>query len=338
MIILQQQIKLVKRPIGLPTKEDFEFIQAPIAVPAEGEVLVRTVYISVDPYLRGRMNEGKSYVAPFELDSVLVSGAIAQVVESKSPNFKKNDIVTGSLGWQEYSVVKEPEIRKIDTNLAPASAYLSVLGLTGLTAYFGLLDIGQPKEGETVVVSGAAGAVGSIVGQIAKIKGAYVVGIAGSDEKVKYLQEELGFDAVVNYKTEDINEALAKACPNGIDVYYENVGGEIADAVYPLLNRFARIPVCGAISAYNNEEADIGPRVQSYLIKTSSLMQGFTLGDYAARFEEGTIALAGWLQEGKLQYEETVTEGFDQTIDAFLDLFKGANLGKAIVKVAEIES
>ena len=338
MIILQQQIKLVKRPIGLPTKEDFEFIQAPIAVPAEGEVLVRTVYISVDPYLRGRMNEGKSYVAPFELDSVMESGVIAQVVESKSPNFKKNDIVTGSLGWQEYSVVKEPEIRKIDTNLAPASAYLSVLGLTGLTAYFGLLDIGQPKEGETVVVSGAAGAVGSIVGQIAKIKGAYVVGIAGSDEKVKYLQEELGFDAVVNYKTEDINEALAKACPNGIDVYYENVGGEIADAVYPLLNRFARIPVCGAISAYNNEEADIGPRVQSYLIKTSSLMKGFTLGDYAARFEEGTIALAGWLTEGKLQYEETVTEGFDQTIDAFLDLFTGANLGKAIVKVAEIES
>ena len=338
MIILQQQIKLVKRPKGLPTKEDFEFIQAPIAVPAEGEVLVRTVYISVDPYLRGRMNEGKSYIAPFELDSVMESGVIAQVVESKSPNFKKNDIVTGSLGWQEYSVVKEPQIRKVDTNLASASAYLSVLGLTGLTAYFGLLDIGQPKEGETVVVSGAAGAVGSIVGQIAKIKGAYVVGIAGSDEKVKYLQEELGFDAVINYKTEDINEALAKACPNGIDVYYENVGGKIADAVYPLLNRLARIPVCGAISAYNNEEADIGPRVQGYLIKTSSLMKGFTLGDYAARFQEGTIALAGWLQEGKLQYEETVTEGFDQTIDAFLDLFTGANLGKAIVKVAEIES
>lgn len=334
---MQKQIKLVKRPIGLPTKEDFEFIQAPIAVPAEGEVLVRTVYISVDPYLRGRMNEGKSYIPPFELDSVIASGVIAQVVESKSTHFKKNDIVLGSLGWQEYSVVKETGIQKVDTNLAPASAYLSVLGMTGLTAYFGLIDIGQPKEGETVVVSGAAGAVGSIVGQIAKIKGAYVVGIAGSDEKVKYLQEELGFDAVINYKTEDINEALAKACPNGIDVYYENVGGKIADAVYPLLNKFARIPVCGAISAYNNEVADVGPRVQGYLIKTSSLMKGFTVGDYSARFEEGTKALAGWLQEGKLQYEETVTEGFDNTIDAFLDLFAGGNLGKAIVKVAEIE-
>lgn len=337
MIVLQQQIKLVKRPIGLPTKEDFEFIQAPIAVPAEGEVLVRTVYISVDPYLRGRMNEGKSYIPPFELDSVMQSGVIAQVVESKSPNFEKNDIVMGSLGWQEYSVAKDLEIRKVDTNLAPASAYLSVLGMTGLTAYFGLMDIGQPKEGETVVVSGAAGAVGSVVGQIAKIKGAHVVGIAGSDEKGKYLLEELGFDAFINYKTEDVSAALTKACPNGIDVYYENVGGEIADAVYPLLNKFARIPVCGAISAYNNEEADIGPRVQGYLIKTSSLMKGFTVADYAPRFEEGITALAGWLQEGKLKYEETVTDGLDHTVDAFLDLFEGANLGKAIVKVSEIE-
>ena len=338
MIIMQKQIKLVKRPVGLPTNEDFEFIESPIGVPAEGEVLVRTLYISVDPYLRGRMNEGKSYIPPFELDTVITSGVIAQVVESKSPLFKKNDIVLGSLGWQEYSVVKETGIQKVDTTLAPASAYLSVLGMTGLTAYFGLLDIGQPKEGETVVVSGAAGAVGSVVGQIAKIKGAYVVGIAGSDEKGKYLLEELGFDAVINYKTEDVSAALAKACPNGIDVYYENVGGEIADAVFPLLNKFARIPVCGSISSYNNEGPDFGPRVQSYLIKTSGLMKGFTVGDYASRFEEGTKALARWLQEGKLTYEETVTEGFDHTIDAFLDLFKGANLGKAIVKVSEIES
>ena len=335
--VLQQQIKLVKRPVGLPRKEDFEFIQVPIDQPAEGEVLVRTVYISVDPYLRGRMNDTKSYIAPFKLDSVIASGVIAQVVESKSPQFQKNDIVIGSLGWQQYSVVQDSMIRKIDANLAPASAYLSVLGMTGLTAYFGLLDIGQPKKGETVVVSGAAGAVGSIVGQIAKIKGAHVVGIAGSDEKVKYLKEELGLDAAINYKTEDVRIALGKACPNGIDVYYENVGGEIADAVFPLLNKFARIPVCGAISAYNTEGPDIGPRVQSYLIKTSSLMKGFTVSDYASRFQEGTEALAGWLQEGKLQYEETVTDGFDQTIDAFLDLFVGANLGKALVKVSEIE-
>lgn len=334
---MQQQIKLIKRPAGTPTKEDFEFADATIGEPAEGEVLIRTNYISVDPYLRGRMNNVKSYVPPFELDSVITSAVIGQVIDSKSAHFEKNDVVTGALGWQEYSVVEESGVRKIDTNLAPASAYLSVLGMTGLTAYFGLLDIAEPKEGETVVVSGAAGAVGSVVGQIAKIKGAHVVGIAGSDEKIEYLKNELGFDAAINYKTEDIKTALAKACPNGIDVYYENVGGEIGDAVLPLLNKFARIPVCGAISAYNNEEADIGLRVQSFLIKSSALMKGFTVGDYASRFKEGSEALAGWLQEGKIQYEETITEGFDQTIDAFLDLFQGANLGKAVVKVSDIE-
>lgn len=334
---MQKQIKLMKRPVGTPKQEDFAFIQAPIGEPAEGEVLVRTNYISVDPYLRGRMNDVKSYVPPFKLDSVISSGVVAQVVESKSPHFQKNDIVTGMLGWQEYTVAEESTIRKIDTTLAPASAYLSVLGMTGLTAYFGLLEIGQPKKDETVVVSGAAGAVGSAVGQIAKIKGAYVVGIAGSEEKVKYLTDELGFDAAINYKTEDVKTALKNACPNGIDVYFENVGGKIGDAVLPLLNKFARIPVCGAISSYNSEEPDIGPRVQGYLIKSSALMKGFTVGDYASHFKEGSEALAEWLQEGKLHYEETVTDGFDSTIDAFLDLFKGANLGKAIVKVSEIE-
>jgi len=337
MINMQKQIKLKNRPVGLPKNEDFEFSQTPIGEPGEGEVLVRTIYISVDPYLRGRMNDVKSYIPPFELDSVIKSGVIGQVVASKTPNFQKNDVVMGTLGWQEYSVVKEKEIRKIDADIAPPSAYLSVLGMTGLTAYFGLLEIGQPQQGETVVVSGAAGAVGSVVGQIAKIKGAKVVGIAGSDEKVKYIVNELGFDEAINYKTEEVSTALEKACPQGIDVYYDNVGGVIADAVYPLLNKFARIPVCGAISSYNKEEKDIGPRVQSYLIKTSTLMQGFTVGDYSSRFGEGAEALAGWLQEGKLKYEETVTEGFDHTIDAFLDLFKGANLGKSIVKVTELK-
>lgn len=337
MIRLQKQIKLVKRPVGTPTNADFEFTSVAIGEPGEGEVLIRTNYISVDPYLRGRMNDAKSYVPPFELNAVIKSGVIGQVIESNSAQFQKNDIVTGQLGWQEYSVVSESEIRLIDTSVAPASAYLGILGMTGLTAYFGLLDIGQPKAGETVVVSGAAGAVGSVVGQIAKIKGAYVVGIAGSDDKTSYLLNDLGFDVAINYKTEDVKTALNKACPNGIDVYYENVGGEIGDAVFPLLNKFARIPVCGAISAYNNEEIDVGPRVQGYLIKTSSTMKGFTVGDYAPRFEEGAKALAGWLKEGKLQYEETVTEGFDHTVDTFLDLFKGANLGKSIVKVSEIE-
>lgn len=334
---MQKQIKLSTRPIGTPTKEDFEVTNIPIGEPAEGEVLIRTIYISVDPYLRGRMSDAKSYIPPFELNAPITSGIIGQVVESKSQNFEKNDVILGSLPWQEYSIVNEANIRKVDHNLAPASAYLSVIGMTGLTAYFGLLDIGQPKEGETVVVSGAAGAVGSIVGQIAKIKGAHVVGIAGSDDKVDYLVNDLGFDAAINYKTENVQEALKQACPNGIDVYFENVGGEITDAVYPLLNRLARIPVCGAISSYNSQETDIGPRVQTYLIKTSALMKGFTIGDYTSRFPEGMKELAGWLQTGQLQYEETITDGFDQTIDAFLDLFKGANIGKSIVKVAEIE-
>lgn len=334
---MQRQILLINRPAGTPTYDDFKITDAPIGKPSAGEVLIRTIYISVDPYLRGRMNDTKSYIPPFQLNDVITSGVIGQILESQSSLFEKGDFVLGSLGWQEYSIAKENAVRKIDPTLAPVSAYLSVLGMTGLTAYFGLLDIGKPKEGETVVVSGAAGAVGSIVGQIAKIKGARVVGIAGSDDKVKFLLEELGFDAAINYNKQDVGTALKDACPDGIDVYFENVGGKISDNIFPLLNNFARIPVCGAISSYNNEVADVGPRVQSYLIKTSSLMQGFTVGNYSSRFAEGAKDLASWLKEGKLKYEETITEGFDHTIDAFLDLFKGANLGKAIVKVAEIE-
>lgn len=334
---MQKQIRLKNRPIGTPTHEDFEIVEVPIGEPSKGEITIRTLYISVDPYLRGRMNDAKSYIPPFRLNEPILSGVIGQVVESQSDLFQKGDIVLGSLGWQEYSIVKESAVRKINPNLAPISAYLSVVGMTGLTAYFGLLDIGKPKASETVVVSGAAGAVGSIVGQIAKIKGARVVGIAGSDEKVKFLIDELGFDAAINYNTQDVGTALQEACPKGIDVYFENVGGKISDSIFPLLNNFARIPVCGAISAYNNEVPDIGPRVQTYLIKTSSLMQGFTVGNYSSRFGEGVKELAGWLKEGKLKYEETITEGFENTIDAFLDLFKGANLGKALVKVAKSE-
>ncbi|MFX3673131.1 MAG: NADP-dependent oxidoreductase [Paenisporosarcina sp.] len=334
---MQKQILLKNRPTGTPTHENFDIVKVPIGKPETGEMLIKTVYISVDPYLRGRMNDAKSYIPPFELDEVITSGVIGQVVESKSAQFDKGDVVLGSLGWQEYSIAKENTVRKIDHTLAPASAYLSVLGMTGLTAYFGLLDIGKPKEGETVVVSGAAGAVGSIVGQIAKIKGARVVGIAGSDEKVDYLIDKLGFDEAINYKTQDVAIELKKACPNGIDVYFENVGGKISDAIFPLLNNFARIPVCGAISSYNNEEQDVGPRVQGYLIKTSSLMQGFTIGNYASQYGEGAQQLATWLKEGKLKYEETITNGFDHTIDAFLDLFKGSNLGKSLVKVSEFD-
>lgn len=333
----QKQIKLAKRPIGTPVMDDFAFIDAQIGTPTDGEVLIRTIYVSVDPYLRGRMQDEKSYIPPFQLNEVITSGVIGQVVESKSDHFTKGDVVLGNLGWQQYSVVHEQRIRKIDPTLAPVTANLGIIGMTGLTAYFGLLDIGQPKKGETVVVSGAAGAVGSAVGQIAKIKGATVVGIAGTEEKCQYLLNELGFDAAINYKKDDVPSALEKACPNGIDVYFDNVGGSISDAVFPLLNKFARIPVCGAISSYNKVEMDMGPRVQNALIKTSALMQGFTIGDYSDRYSEGNAALATWLNEGKLKYEETITEGFDHIIDAFLDLFKGANVGKSLVKVADIK-
>ncbi|GER69815.1 putative NADP-dependent oxidoreductase YfmJ [Weizmannia acidilactici] len=332
-----KQIRLARRPVGTPTLEDFSFTEAPIGTPGEGEVLIRNVYISVDPYLRGRMEDVKSYIPPFQLNDVIISGVIGQVVESKSAHFAKGDIVIGMLGWEEYSVAHEKTLRKLDPALAPVTANLGIIGMTGLTAYFGLLDIGQPKEGETVVVSGAAGAVGSTVGQIAKIKGARVVGIAGSEEKCSYLINELGFDAAINYKTEEVGKVLEKACPDGIDVYFDNVGGEISDAVFPLLNKFARIPVCGAISAYNKTEADIGSRVQTYLIKTSAFMKGFTVGDYSSRFKEGGAQLAAWLNEGKLKYEETIKEGFDSIIEAFLDLFKGKNLGKQLVKISEFE-
>ncbi len=334
----QQQIQLVSRPEGMPEESDFLYKEVDVPHPSQGEVLIKTLYLSVDPYMRGRMSDAKSYVEPFALNEALSGGVVGEVMESKSEQFKQGDFVVGMLPWQEYSLAGEKEVRSIDPDAAPLSTHLSVLGLTGLTAYFGLLDIGQPKAGETVVVSGAAGAVGSVVGQIAKIKGALVVGIAGSEEKVNYLKETLGFDEAINYKeTDDIYSTLKEACPDGVDVYFENVGGEIGDAAISLLNKHGRVPVCGAISSYNKTDRDLGPRVQSKLIKSSALMKGFVVNDYSDRFKEGATELGQWLSEGKLQYEETITEGFDNVTDAFLGLFQGKNLGKQLVKVAEPE-
>lgn len=331
------EIHLANRPVGMPTNEDFKFVDSSIPTPNENEILIKTLYLSVDPYMRGRMNDTKSYIAPFELNKVMTGGVVAEVVESKSTHFKQGDIVTGNLEWAKFSIANEQTARKIDPNVAPISTHLGILGMTGLTAYFGLLDIGKPQEGETVVVSGAAGAVGSAVGQIAKIKGAKVVGIAGSDEKIDYLINELGFDAAVNYKAESFEEDLEKALPNGVDVYFDNVGGVVSDAVMKSLNRNSRIPVCGAISSYNLESEDLGPRIQTNLIKNSTLMQGFTVGNYMNDFHVAIPELGKWLQAGKLKYEETIVEGFENTPEAFLGLFKGTNLGKQIVKVAEPE-
>ena len=332
--MLNKEIQFASRPAGMPTLDNFKIVDAAVPQLNDGEVFVRTLYISVDPYLRGRMREGKSYVPPFEIGQVIQSGVIGKVVESRATEFKQGDLVTGMLGWRLYNLAKTPELRKVDPRLAPVTTALGVLGMPGLTAYFGLLDIGQPKEGETVVVSGAAGAVGMTVCQVAKIKGARAVGIAGSDEKNKYLREELGVDAAVNYKEADMRKALKEACPQGIDVYFDNVGGEVSDAVLPLLNHGARIVICGQISLYNLDKPDVGPRPQPALLVNSALMKGFIIIDYAARFAEGVMELAQWLTAGKLKYAETIVEGFENTPNAFIGLFSGENLGKQIVKVA----
>jgi NADPH:quinone reductase len=343
-----KEIRFASRPAGMPTADNFRFVDVEIPQPNDGEVLVRMLYISVDPYLRGRMREGRSYVPPFEVGQVIESGGVGEVVETRSPKFEPGDIVTGMFGWRLNNVVNADGLMKVYAFTEPAasgnpgdppapvpvSTALGVLGMPGLTAYFGLLDIGKPKEGETVVVSGAAGAVGMTVCQIAGIKGCRTVGIAGSEEKNQYLRDELGVDEVINYKTDDISEALKAASPNGIDVYFDNVGGEVSDAVLPLLNKGARIIICGQISLYNLDKPDIGPRFQPYLLVNSALMQGFIITDYAPRFSEGVMQLARWLAEGKLKYAETIVEGFENTPQAFIGLFSGENLGKQIVKVA----
>ncbi|MGB3566164.1 MAG: NADP-dependent oxidoreductase [Priestia megaterium] len=332
---MNEQILLAERPKGMPTKDTFKYEKIEMPTAKEGEVLVQTLYLSVDPYMRGRMNDTKSYVPPFELNAPLAGGIVARVTESKSDRFKEGDIVMGMLPWKRYSAAEAKNLQKVDPELAPITTAIGVLGMPGLTAYFGLLEIGQPKEGETVVVSGAAGAVGSVVGQIAKIKGARVVGIAGSEDKIAYLKDELGFDEVINYKKGNVKEALKEACPNGVDVYFENVGGEISDAVVSLLNKFARIPLCGQISLYNLEKQDVGPRVQTPLLINSALMKGFIVADYAEKFPEGIKQLGEWVQQGKIKYSENVVEGFENVPEAFLGLFEGANLGKQLVKVAE---
>ncbi len=327
-----KEIRLASRPAGMPTLDNFNTVNTVVPQPKDGEVLVRALYISVDPYLRGRMREGRSYIAPFEVGQVIESGAVGEVLQSRSPEFQPGDIVTGMFGWRLYNTANASSLRKVPAG-APISTALGILGMPGLTAYFGLLDIGQPKEGETVVVSGAAGAVGMTVCQIAKIKGCRVVGVAGSDEKNLYLKEELGVDVAINYKEGDTRLAVKQACPNGIDVYFDNVGGAVSDAILPLLNQAARIIICGQISIYNLDQPDIGLRPQTYLLVNSALMKGFMITGYAARFSEGIRQMAQWLSEGKLKYAETIVEGFENTPRAFIGLFTGENLGKQIVKV-----
>lgn len=328
-----QQIVLAARPKGLPVSDDFRMEQIDLLPLQAGQLLLKGRYYSVDPYMRGRMNDAKSYVPPFEIGQPLNGSVIGEVLESKSDVFKAGDVVIGQFPWQKELVATEKQASKIDTNLAPARAYLGVLGMTGLTAYFGLMHIGKPKAGETVVVSGAAGAVGIVVGQIAKIQGCRVVGIAGSDDKVKLLKAEFGFDEAINYKTTpDMNKALAAVCPKGVDVYFDNVGGEISDAVIKNINFHARIPLCGQIALYNTTETPMGPRLQPMLLTRSVLMQGFIVSDFKDQFPEGIQQLAQWLKNGKLKGTETIEKGFENLPKALLGLFKGDNTGKMIVE------
>jgi NADPH-dependent curcumin reductase CurA len=323
-----------KRPVGKPSLEVFETTNETIKDVNEGEVLLKTLYVSVDPYLRGRMNNSKSYVAPFNLNEPITSGLVAEVIKSKNKNFAEKDIVAGMLNWSEYQTSDGTGLIKVNASVSPLSVYQGILGMPGLTAFLGLTKIGQPKAGETVVISGAAGAVGLLVGQIAKILGCYVVGIAGSDEKVNMLKSEFGFDAAINYKTTNkMHKAIADACPSGVDVYFDNVGGDISDGVIMNINKFARIAICGAISVYNETRIPVGPRLQGMLLVNSSLMQGFIVNDFAEHFPEAIKQLSEWYLAGKIKNKETVIEGFDNIPQAFLGLFDGTNTGKMMVKI-----
>ena len=327
-------ITLNSRPVGKPQLSDFKFVEEEMPTIKDGEILLKTKFVSVDPYIRGRMSAAKSYIPPFELQKAMISGVVAEVIDSKNEKFKVGDFVSGSLDWREFQSSTGENLLKVSDQLAPLSNYLGILGMTGLTAYFGLTEIGKPQEGETILVSGAAGAVGSVVGQIGKILGCRVVGIAGTDEKVELLKSKFGYDEAINYNTtENMTKAIAEACPNGVDVYFDNVGGEISDSAHANINRFGRIIVCGAISTYNETEIPTGPRIEGLLIKNSVLMQGFIVSNYAEKFPEGMQKLSQWLSEGKLTYSETIVEGFDQIPQAFIDLFDGKNTGKMIVKI-----
>ena len=329
-----KKILLASRPEGTPDSSNFNFETESVPEVKDGELLLKTEYVSVDPYLRGRMSDAKSYIPPFEVNKPITSVIIAEVLESKNDKFSKGDHVTGMMAWKEIQVSDGKGFRKVDPDKAPLSAYLGILGMTGLTAYLGLTEIGKPKKGETMVVSGAAGAVGSTVGQIGKILGLRVIGIAGTDEKVEMIKSEFGFDEGINYNTtENMTEAIKKACPDGVDVYFDNVGGDISDAVLFNINKFSRTVVCGAISVYNETSLPKSVSVQPFLIKNSSLMQGFVISDFEDKHPEGVQQLTKWLQEGKLKYTETVREGFDNIPQAFLDLFEGKNKGKMVVKV-----
>ncbi|HYM69100.1 MAG TPA: NADP-dependent oxidoreductase [bacterium] len=330
---VNRQIVLKSHPDGLPAATNFAMEERPIPEPGEGEVLTRTLWLSLDPYMRGRMSDRKSYARPVPIGGVMVGGTVARVVATRDPGFAVGDVVVGSGGWQDYAALPGRGLRKLDPTLAPISTALGVLGMPGMTGYVGLLDIGRPRAGETVVVSAASGAVGSMVGQIAKIKGCRAVGVAGGAEKCRYVVDVLGLDACVDHRAPELGEALARACPDGIDVYFESVGGAVQRAVWPLLNDFARVPVCGLIAQYNDALPQPGPNLSSVLSKRLTV-RGFIISDHAARRDDFLREVSAWVRDGRVKYREDVVEGLERAPDAFIGLLQGRNFGKLVVRVA----
>ena len=331
---MNRQITLAARPEGFPKDSDFALVESEVPSPGPGQVLVHAQWLSVDPYMRGRMSTARSYAKPTELGEPMTGQVVGEVAESNDSRFAPGDTVVGQLGWQDYAVARGSALRKIDPALAPPQTALHVLGATGLTAYFGLFDVGRPRPGDTVVVSGAAGAVGQVVGQLARIAGCRtVVGLAGSAEKVADLTELYGYDVGIDYKRDDVNVALKEACPDGVDVYFDNVGGALSETVFRRLALGARVPICGQISQYNLAEPDLAPRNLGFLIVFRARLEGFLVSDYAPRWPEGLRRLGGWLAEGKLRYREDVTDGLENAPAAFMGMLRGENRGKALVKI-----
>nr|WP_295084245.1 NADP-dependent oxidoreductase [uncultured Roseateles sp.] len=335
-----RQIQLAARPVGAPTAADFNLASTAVPSPGPGEVLLRTVYLSLDPYMRGRMSDAASYAAAVNLGDPMVGATVSRVEQSNNPKFAVGDWVLGFAGWQDYAVSNGNGLTPLDPKLGPLSYALGVMGMPGFTAYMGLLDIGAPKAGETVVVAAATGAVGSVVGQIAKLKGCRVVGIAGGADKCRAAVEELGFDACIDHHSPDLPALLAAACPTGIDVYFENVGGKVFDAVLPLLNTGARVPVCGLIAQYNATALPAGPDRSSLLMRTLLTkrirMQGFIIfDDYGHRYPEFAKDMGQWLAQGKIKFREDIVDGLENAPQAFIGLLEGKNFGKLIVRVAK---
>jgi len=332
---VNRQITLADQPVGLLKESDFRLVESPIPHAGAGEVLVRTLYLSLDPYLRARFSGRPTSAQNLTPGEVVAGGVVGQVIESHDPRMAPNDIVEGLLGWQEYATAHAKTLRKIDPDIAPIPTALYALGMPGLTAYFGLLDICHPQPGETVLVSAAAGAVGSLVGQIAKIKRCRAVGITGSDQKVRFLTDELGFDAAFNYReTNNYQARLKQVCPNGVDVYFDNVGGAVTDEVIRCLNTRARIALCGQISQYNAERPEMGPRWLDQLIIKQARMEGFLVSQFSTRFEDGLRQLAIWLHQEKIRYHEDIVEGIENAPRAFIGMLSGENIGKRLVRVA----